>query len=174
MWKVGASQFRFCKHCSSTAPIEAELEELPKNNRYPGTMYLGGKYDSSPSILINHMWAKHAELLPAEVSEHRKTESGDVKDSELDSDLLAQWAEEVVLGKLHSVALIDDVRATLGSRLKGLAGRKALQISVDDVTAQIRDIVHKDLSEAKKFGSKFVLMADTWKVCSVSLWRGPA
>ena len=102
-WKVGASQFRFCKHCNSTAPTEDVLEELSKNNRHPGTVYLGAcKYDSSPSTLINHMRAKHAELLPAEVSEHRKTESGDLKDSEPDSDLLAQWAEEVVWQALEA------------------------------------------------------------------------
>ena len=91
-----------------------------------------------------------------------KTESGEKANGEpsnFDPDLLAQRAEVVMLGKLHPVSLLDDVRGTLGSRLKSLAGKS----TVDTVTSQIRDLMHEDLSKAKKFGAKFVLMADTWK-----------
>ncbi|CAE7402694.1 unnamed protein product, partial [Symbiodinium natans] len=83
-----------------------------------------------------------------------KTESGEKANGEpsnFDPDLLAQRAEVVMLGKLHPVSLLDDVRGTLGSRLKSLAGKS----TVDTVTSQIRDLMHEDLSKAKKFGAKF-------------------
>lgn len=166
--RMGAGDDRFCKLCfaeEDEQPSVDQVRQLIDAGFAPSGAFRGCVLNKdTPSAMMNHVRAKHPQHLPEYVQEDR-TQGSPHKKRKLDRDLLASWAEHVVLGALREVDFIDDphVRAVLEPRLPGLGHEDSLQKEVDACVGRIRSEVRRKIAEAKAGKAKFCLSADSWK-----------
>lgn len=164
---------RFCQLCYEQQPeVEEVLEKLRSGTSivraYPGSVH----NDSSPSSMINHLRAKHPEVVPDDTPKKRKSDHlGDVGSEKVqktkckDKTLTRDWVEHLIIANLEPVRKAESkhMRALLVPRLGPLPSRKDLDKEFEVVVQDIRDEVAARVAEALKSGSKFCISGDTWK-----------
>ena len=87
----------------------------------------------------NHLIALHPEVIPAEKRSSRKPMpvDGDIV-GRVNERMIRDWAVNISLANMQPDLLIDQVRGTLLSYCKGLAGQTALR----ETTRQVIDDRH--------------------------------
>lgn len=110
--------------------------------------------------MLNHLRAKHPEVLPEHVGAGRSSEASTKRDA-LDSKLVSNW---VCLGSLKPIAMIDDphIRAVFEGRLQ-LCHEDRLAREVEAVIGEIKEQVKSEVQAARDSGCRFCLSGDSWR-----------
>ena len=157
---------RWCKLCAPEQPALQEVQAAVEAGKNLSREFLGAiQNDGSTSAMVNHLRAKHEDVLPEGIGLKRKASAEESEMRPRDKTMCRDWVEHMLFAALEPARLVESkhAKAVLVPRLGPLPSRKEITREADRALEDIRQEVSELVQAAVDAGAKFTLSADTWK-----------
>ena len=166
--RAGCGPYRFCKLCWQTEVAVDDVQLVFERGFNPSGCWAGciKHEDGSTASMVNHIRAKHKDLLPEEMQRKRKN---CIESSRVDHDLMRRFSTHMILEGLLPENVVNNAREL--TELGGLGTRRTFQNEVDKQIKDIKAEVRQEVEQAVSDGCRFVFSTDGGKTKTVRTKR---